>query len=340
MSTKNGRMLGYITALAIVLLLIIISGCVEERAPPTSTIDPVSKVVEDELSRLSPGQILYNPPQEMTVGEKERVEVRITKNFTKNLSEGLRGRGEPQTANISVDTFMKVRLTGYNYYIESLSPEDQPVSSERATQWDFDVTPLESGNQALRLSVTVRIKMPNEPEEQMDVNVFERQIQVKVNPIEDMVNNLTLEQIILNAPQEMTVDVTERAGVRVPKNLIENLSKGNREMVVNLTGQNFDIEEQNVASGEDSTEWIYSITPLKSGNQSLKLDIGTILKFPNGEDRKYDKVLDKTINVKANVTKQFQDFIENNWQWIIGTLIIGSGFIGWLARKLRKQKEE
>lgn len=57
-----------------------------ETAPASQDL---SQIVEDEIKKLTPGRILFNPSQEMKVGIKERLEVRIAKNFTENLSSGL-----------------------------------------------------------------------------------------------------------------------------------------------------------------------------------------------------------------------------------------------------------
>jgi parallel beta-helix repeat protein len=162
-----------------------------EISTPTATPTPapappdtpdLSEIVEDELKKLDPGQILFNPPKKMRVGVRERVEVRISKNITEELSTRLKGRGEPQIENISVNTFMKVRLTGDNFDIKPLSEEEQVVSDEGFTQWEYDVIPNKYGNQILQLIVTVRIKIPG-GEEKITYPVFERDINVEVNII-------------------------------------------------------------------------------------------------------------------------------------------------------------
>lgn len=158
---------------------VIIGGPLEEAHPPA--LPDLSEIVEDELKKLSPGCILFNPSQEMKVGVKERVEVRIAKTITEDLTLGLRGRGIPQIEKIGVATFMKVHLTGDNFDIKTLSHDEQPVIGEGFTQWDWDVIPLKFGIQSLLLTVTVRIKIPNYDEEKKDYPVFEKQIRVKVN---------------------------------------------------------------------------------------------------------------------------------------------------------------
>lgn len=173
----------------------------KEALLPAPAPPELSEIVENELKKLSPGQILFNVPHEMKVGIKERVEVRITKTITEDLSKGLKGRGLPQIEGIRVNTLMGVRLNkDDNFYINALSHEEQIVAGEGFTQWDWDVTPLESGIQSLLLTVTVSIKIPNFGEEKKDYPVFERQIKVKVNPIysiKKFINNYR--QLIIGA---------------------------------------------------------------------------------------------------------------------------------------------
>lgn len=150
-----------------------------KRKLPTPEL---SDIVENEIKKLTPGRILFNPPTEMKVGVKERVEARIAKTITEDLSKGLKGRGLPQIEEIRVNTLMEVRLSGDNFDIKSLSDMDQIVTREGFTQWDWYVMPLKSGVQSLLLTVTVRIKIPNYDEERKNYPVFERKIKVKVNP--------------------------------------------------------------------------------------------------------------------------------------------------------------
>ena len=142
----------------------------------------MAKLVENEIKKLSPGKILFNPPRKMKVGLKERVEVRIAKTIEEDLTAGLRGRGVVEIEGIQVATFMKVRLKGDNFDIKTLSHEEQIITEKGFTHWAWDVTPLKSGILDLLLTVTVRIKIPNYADEKKDIDIFKRQIKVKVNP--------------------------------------------------------------------------------------------------------------------------------------------------------------
>jgi hypothetical protein len=144
--------------------------------------------VRETLSTLTIGQYVFNPPKEMTVGEKERIEVRISEDIAADLTKDLKGRGTPQIdKSIEVGTFMKVRLCcgppghGHPFDIVPLNEAEQVVADNRITEWAFDVTPRESGNQKLQLIITVRIKLSGMDEEKKDHPVIEKTIHVKVN---------------------------------------------------------------------------------------------------------------------------------------------------------------
>ncbi len=152
----------------------------KSSAPPPQP-NP-AEMVREELSRLAAGRILYNPPEQMTVAQRERVEVRITQSQTAPLAEGLKGSGTPRVEQIGVSSFMRVRLIGEGFSIMPLSSEEQAVVGEGYTQWAWDVTPQRSGDLTLVLIVTARVKMQGYPDEQKDLQTLERHIKVRVNP--------------------------------------------------------------------------------------------------------------------------------------------------------------
>ncbi|HKW99448.1 MAG TPA: hypothetical protein VJN43_17030 [Bryobacteraceae bacterium] len=140
-------------------------------------------IIDAELKKLAPGRILYNPPSEMKVGVKERVEVRISKNQIEDLTQGLEGTGAPKIENLRAGDSMKVRLTGDGFEIAALDSDEQLVSDDGFTQWCYDVTPVHSGERVLSLIVTVRIAVPGVPDAVRDYAPFTRTIHVHVNPI-------------------------------------------------------------------------------------------------------------------------------------------------------------
>jgi hypothetical protein len=153
-----------------------------ETPPPAPTLS-VADAVQAEFARLGTGRILYNPPEEMRVGEKERIEVRISMGTdgAVPLDQGLKGTGAPQVEVIPVSCFMKVRLAGEAFSILAFSSEEQVVPAQGYTEWAWDVTPDKSGEKNLLLTVTARVKLAGYADEQRDLTVIERVIRVRVN---------------------------------------------------------------------------------------------------------------------------------------------------------------
>ena len=134
-------------------------------------------------NKLNSGRILFDHPEEMKVGIEERVVVRLTKDITENLTEGLEGVEAPQIEPIEVGAFMTVTLTGGDSFdINALSSEQQVVRPVGFTEWSWYVTPLKPGVQELHLTVTVRILIPGQDEQKIDWLVIDKQISVDVNP--------------------------------------------------------------------------------------------------------------------------------------------------------------
>ncbi len=147
-----------------------------------------AELIKRKLDELSSGNILFNPPEQMTLDKKERIEIRLATDRVseKDLAEGLVGEGEPRIETIKIGTFMKVQLCcgppeeGHAFDIVALNSSEQIVTDTRATQWSFDVTPRKRGLQRLTLTVTVRLNLPDGKEEKVDHPLIERPIRVNV----------------------------------------------------------------------------------------------------------------------------------------------------------------
>ena len=141
------------------------------------------KLIDKALKELSTGKILFNPPEEMKVGDAELVEVRIAHNSTGDLTKGLEGRGKAKIKVTEVSSYMKVRLTGSAFKIVPETSEPQIIESDKYTEWQFYVTPLKSGRQTLRLTYYVIISIAGYDDKQKAYKVGDWKVNVKVNPM-------------------------------------------------------------------------------------------------------------------------------------------------------------
>lgn len=154
--------------------------------PPGEPPPSVEEFVDKVLDRLTdPGRILYNPPSRMSVGERELVEVRITRNPSVNLGSGLVGSGVPIEGIVRVAPKMIVDLVGPDFDITPLSPKRQVVGGTDFNEWAFHIAPQRAGTTFLWLTVSVDVK--GAQLRGVSPVVLRREIQVDVDPVHELI---------------------------------------------------------------------------------------------------------------------------------------------------------
>lgn len=90
-------------------------------------------------------------------------------------------------------------------------------------------------------------------------------------------------------------------------------------------------DDKQIVDDDSYTEWIYSVTPLRSGNLKLNIIISIVR-----DNNKKQIVYFKDIIVKSNPGADVIDFIKKYWQWMISTLIIPLVVWWWKNRKKKR----
>ena len=156
---------------------------VSVQGPPPQQSAPYDELVRSAFAELvQPGRLLFNPPDRMQLGDTERVEVRLTRTLTLDaeLLKDLRGHGEPRLEDIPTSPLMAVTLKGDGFRITPYSDEEQSVTPDRITTWEFDIRALKRGQQRLVISVSLRIPVAGQPLERKSIPVREATIDVQV----------------------------------------------------------------------------------------------------------------------------------------------------------------
>jgi hypothetical protein len=141
------------------------------------------------LKAMLEGRILFLIPVRMKQGKETKVTIRISANASENLANDLRNEKEgPEppivVENVSVLPHMTVKLVGGKAFdIVPLTPEEQFVAKDTFTQWQFNVTPLKSGEQELDLLVGVRVTNGAGGKEERFHPTYERKIVVEVDRV-------------------------------------------------------------------------------------------------------------------------------------------------------------
>lgn len=160
--------------------------------PNVENMDIVDKASDDSTS--SSGTIAYSVPDEMTVGNKYKITVRISKKKGTEIKKTL-VLGEREISisdeniestvtieNIRVERTMTVKLLSEDgaFEISPTSTDKQILEDESYTEWSWIVKPLESGTNYLKMIITVKVEAGDETSYK-DIVVFDKNIKVKSN---------------------------------------------------------------------------------------------------------------------------------------------------------------
>jgi prepilin-type N-terminal cleavage/methylation domain-containing protein len=108
------------------------------------------------------------------------------------------------------------------------------------------------------------------------------------------------------------------------------------EMDVRLTGDGFDIDPltptRQPIGRTEPVEWRWTVTPTKGGSRMLYLAVDALLMIEGDRVPRSIRVLEHPIRVDITTAEQAQVFFTDNWQFVIGTLLIPLGMWWWKQR--------
>lgn len=156
-------------------------------------------------------------------------------------------------------------------------------------------------------------------------------------------------------PQAMVLLVPEKVEITVTRESIEGIIEKWRKDLPQLSEDEYvstAIEAEltsstgfRVVSHGEGTQSIltshpgevaFTITPLPAVRRILYLGIDVILEAGTKRCRLQFLRPCSAIAVRANVGIMISYFLRENWKWIVGTLLIGSGLVGVTIRRIRK----
>lgn len=138
------------------------------------------QAVDQILTKLDWGNIAYNVPPAMTLGNHKRIELLLSPSLpVQDLQAQLQSQAGAKSATVRVSNRMEAQLTGTGFSIQALNPSLQAVTSQQTTRWAWEVTPTQPGHQelALNLSAYIQISGHDAP---LVVRTYDRNIQVQV----------------------------------------------------------------------------------------------------------------------------------------------------------------
>jgi hypothetical protein len=85
------------------------------------------------------------------------------------------------------------------------------------------------------------------------------------------------------------------------------------------------------------TEWRWSVRANETGTHALHLTINAVITVAGEAYPRSIDVFDRTIRVDISSSQRIAMFLENNWQWILGTIAIPLAVWAWSQRKKEKK---
>jgi hypothetical protein len=135
------------------------------------------------IKDLSPGYVAFKSPTTMRAGSEEVIEVRVAREVSSALTEGLRGSGPTTIDCLIVDTRLTADLSGDDFDIERLFGHRDQLFLLPTVSWGWKVTPRHSGMHELHLEIALKVEAPGISESEGTVRTFTKNVRVRVNPI-------------------------------------------------------------------------------------------------------------------------------------------------------------
>jgi hypothetical protein len=152
----------------------------KSRSPiPVSNSDWEGAIAK-QLGALKQGNIAFSVPDKMKTGERAVVTALIGSNVIPldAVIKALPKRKDHliQTAPTQISLKMKMILVGDEFTITPMTSEEQIVGGATPTEWEWSITPKESGT--LHLHLTASVELEGTPR---DLTTMDRDISVEVD---------------------------------------------------------------------------------------------------------------------------------------------------------------
>lgn len=108
---------------------------------------------------------------------------------------------------------------------------------------------------------------------------------------------------------------------------------------VNLYAPGYTVQarapERQAVSAAAPTEWLWDLTPTKTGPTEIHLSVTAVVKVDGEKTERLIKTYDHKIKVKVNPKVQAIELLTKYWQWIFTTLLAPAGL--WIWKRWKKK---
>jgi len=142
--------------------------------------------VDPSVQSLRFANIGLNTPAGMNSNETAVVELLVGLTTPSDeLEKKFEGAGIKEFAGIRVSERMEARLTGSNFAIVAITPEEQAIPHTNVAGWKWEVKPTREGRHSLHLTLSAVGQTNNLPAQSV-LRAFDKQIKVDVTGLQPL----------------------------------------------------------------------------------------------------------------------------------------------------------
>jgi hypothetical protein len=247
----------------------------------------------------------------------------ISRKINKNLETRIEGKSEFIQDSIDINPISREEPLDFKI-AKSMETEEHDEKIENFPRQSLENKEIKKNS--------IKENTLKEPLKNSDVkmgnliyHIPDTMIEKKTYMIRIRLNRSISDRDIKNGIQDKIVETTIKTTSRMEVEVIDPSPEDRKSFEIVKSNEDIQMVED---SGY--TEWIYGVTPLKTG--TLKLNI--VISIIKGEDKKQIVYFDD-IYVKSNHKENTKEFVSKYWQWFMSTIIIP--FVVWFYNKRKKK---
>lgn len=151
----------------------------------SSGLNATSQVTPNDIDKIIQGlplaNIVFNIPDTMRTSQTQSIQLFLSGSaMTEELQKQITASGSLISGQVQISNLLDARLTGVNFQIEAVTPEQQAVGTTRISHWEWRVTPTRRGAQQLELTINAILRIDGVDRE-VSIKTFDRTINVNVD---------------------------------------------------------------------------------------------------------------------------------------------------------------
>jgi hypothetical protein len=147
---------------------------------PGAEFDNILDEIDRKLACLPLGNIAFNAPETIPLGEMAAIELLVSLAETEEqLRTAVRAAGPVESASVHVSPYMEAQLNGAGFRIESATPARQLLSRSERTRWRWQIEPTRADTLELTLTLSALFSVDGQ-ERTRAIRTFEKTIVVDV----------------------------------------------------------------------------------------------------------------------------------------------------------------